>query len=156
MRTASPPSLLSKQRPQLSSTLLELVSLRLQTASSQPINNTLADDEHGGNAGPMSEQTVLLLALIDSLPFLQLEALEDWLSIAARSLHMVEDPILRHACRNRFWEVLTNGEMDVERAAVCATWWSSRGGRQMVLYGKDDDAEAEPLMSGALRETSKL
>ncbi|KAL8738552.1 MAG: hypothetical protein Q9181_000659 [Wetmoreana brouardii] len=155
VRIASSPSLISEQRPFLASALLEIVHLRLQTASTQPIGSSITSDEPGDNADSMSEQAVLLLALIDSLPFLQLDALEDWLWIVARSIHLVRDIAMRHACKQRFWEILSNGDMDVDRAAYCSTWWSTRGGRPMMLYGKDID-NFEPLMSGPLKESRKL
>ncbi|KAL9603307.1 MAG: hypothetical protein Q9179_002246 [Wetmoreana sp. 5 TL-2023] len=155
VRIASPPSLISEQRPFLASALLEILRLRLQTASTQPIGSSITSEEPGDNADSMSEQAVLLLALIDSLPFLQLDVLEDWLWNVAKSIHLVRDLAMRHACKQRFWEVLSNGEMDFGRAAYCATWWSTRGGGQMMLYGKDID-NFEPLMSGALKESCKL
>lgn len=63
---------------------------------------------------------------------------------------------LRTVCVDRFWEALSNGEMDVDRAHYCVTWWSTKGGRELVLYGAEpgavagsDNAEV-PYMSGAV------
>ncbi|KAL8723302.1 MAG: hypothetical protein Q9225_000354 [Loekoesia sp. 1 TL-2023] len=154
VRITSPPSLISRQQPLLSSTLLELLYVRLENASSRPLPRSPTVPGNG-NDEPMSEQAVLVLALIDSLPFLPLNDLEDWLPLAAKSIHSIKEPALQHLAKQRFWEVLSNGEMDVERAALCVTWWGTRGGREMLLYGRDD-AVPEPLMSGALNESSRL
>lgn len=62
----------------------------------------------------------------------------------------------------RFWDSLSSGEMDVERAYFCVTWWSTRGGRELVLFGEEPrnqqerqngegrDEEQQALMSGGL------
>ncbi|KAI4169826.1 MAG: hypothetical protein LQ343_005375 [Gyalolechia ehrenbergii] len=123
-------------------------------ASSQPLPRSPSAEETG-DGEPVSEQAVLGLALIDSLPFLSLDALEDWLPIAVRSIRLIQGPAIQHAVKQRFWEVLSNGEMDVDRAALCVTWWGTRGGREILFYGRDDVSDA-PLMSGALNESSKL
>lgn len=68
---------------------------------------------------------------------------------------------MRKVCQERFWDALSSGEMDVERANFCVTWWSTRGGREMVLFGDEGDgADAGgkeggvsvqiPYMSGGL------
>ncbi|KAL9032012.1 MAG: hypothetical protein Q9196_000025 [Gyalolechia fulgens] len=154
IRITSPPWLVSRQHPLLSSTILEVLYTRLDKASSQPLPRSRSAEETG-DGEPMSEQAVLVLALIDSLPSLPLDALEDWLPIAVRSIRLIQAPINQHAVKQRFWEVLSNGEMDVDRAALCVTWWGTRGGREILLYGRDDISD-EPLMSGALNQSSKL
>ena len=80
--------------------------------------------------------------------------LEDWLPVVAGSLDSIQSEPMLHTCRQRFWEVLSSGEMDVERAAVCVAWWTTGGGRDIVLFGADQ--AAGPFMSGALTEVSKL
>ena len=73
-------------------------------------------------------------------------------------MNAVVDPSMRETARKRFWEVLVNGEMDVERAAVGVAWWAG-GGRQMVLHGGRRNGQGEFLMSGALgavQEDSRL
>jgi hypothetical protein len=46
--------------------------------------------------------------------------------------------------------------MDVDRAHCCVTWWSTRGGRELVLFGAAAGAgagegeEGGPFMSGAV------
>ncbi|KAF6234658.1 hypothetical protein HO173_007284 [Letharia columbiana] len=163
IRISSPPSLISERQPLLPSTILELVRFRLEIASPALMQR---------NAGPpapsfpeeklpfigqpsFSEQSVLALTLIDALPFLPIDQLEDWLPIVAESVNMIKDADQLRTCRQRFWNVLSNGEMDVGRAALCVAWWGTRGGRDMVLFGRDNQAEG-PLMSGALEEASKL
>ncbi|KAL8695027.1 MAG: hypothetical protein Q9218_000395 [Villophora microphyllina] len=154
VRLASPPSPVQEQRPHLASTLLELVYCRLHAASSRPAASVLCNDAHGDHVQAMPEQAVLLLALIDSLMFLQIDLLAEWLPLAAQSIQLLHDPALSHICKQRLWEVLSDGEMDVERASFCVTWWSTEG-RQLALYGKEKPTR-EPLMSGALSEISKL
>lgn len=58
-------------------------------------------------------------------------------------------------CRQRLWEVLSDGEMDVDHSAICVAWWSTRGGKEMVLseHGGGDEG---PFMSGGLVEACKL
>ena len=69
---------------------------------------------------------------------------------------MIHDSGMREHCIERFWEALSSGEMDVERAYYCVTWWSTKGGREMVLFGYDQGVVAEfgsqdgAFMSGAI------
>jgi hypothetical protein len=107
------------------------------------------------NKQPLSEKSVLLLAIIDSLSFLPIPLLQEWLPATADLLYKINDPVQRTNCQQRLWEVLSNGDMDVERAAFSVAWWSSRGGREMVVYGEPPEEE-EYTMSGALQQESKL
>ena len=163
IRISSPPSLISEKQPLLPSTILELVRYRLETASSaliqqnagrldpsvSEVNQILFEQR------PLSEKSVLVLTLIDALPFLPIDQLEEWLPLVAESLNMIKEADQLHMCRQRFWDVLSNGEMDVDRAALSVAWWITRGGRNMVLFGRNNQAEG-PFMSGALEENSKL
>ena len=163
VRISSPPSLLSERQPLLPSTILESVRFRLETASSILIQQDTRSpapprSENGPTyleEPPLSEYAVLVLTLIDALPFLPIDQLEDWLPLVADSLHVMRDANQLHACRQRFWDVISNGEMDVDRAALCVAWWGTRGGRDMVIFGRNLRAEG-PFMSGALGEVSKL
>jgi hypothetical protein len=56
---------------------------------------------------------------------------------------------MRDAVKARFWEVLISGELDPERSGLAVAWWSTRGGREMVLYGRESEEELK-MMSGAL------
>lgn len=142
VRLTSPPSLLSTTQPLLSSILLELVHMRLEGASSVPLQQHQTPAKSEGNNGEedtLSEQSVLVLTLIDSLPFLPITCLEEWLPIVAATISVVQHLALRDKCRQRFWEVFSNGEMDVDRAALCVSWWSTRGGRDLVLQDPKDE-----------------
>lgn len=110
----------------------------------------------------------MVLTLIDALPYLSLDLLEEWLDIAAGSIndHITdEDGALRQVCRERFWEVLSSGEMSNDRAALCVAWWTTRGGREAVMEGggRGDDfsgvgvgVNAGDGVSGVVAEQSKL
>jgi hypothetical protein len=56
---------------------------------------------------------------------------------------------MKKTCQERMWEALSGGEMDVERASYCVTWWSTFGGRELVLFGEENEIPG-PYMSGAL------
>ena len=102
-----------------------------------------------------SEQAVLVLTLIDSLSVLSLESLQEWLPLTAAAANAIEQQDMRQQCRQRFWEALSKGEMDVGRAAICVSWWNTGGGRNMLLFGGSERDDG-PFMSGALGETSRL
>lgn len=154
VRITSPPLSISAQQPLLSSTLLELVRDRADNAPTMPLpllsNQAALDDE-----ASLSEQAVLVLTLIDSLCVLPIDILEEWLPIAAKSIHVIKDLEMSHMCRQRLWDALSNGEMDVARAEICVAWWNTGGGREMLLRWDRQEKE-EPMMSGALGNISKL
>lgn len=131
----------------LSSTLLELVRVRADEASikSPPPSTTSRNKE-----SDLSDQAVMVLTLIDSLPFLHLTILDEWLSLTAESLNLIMNEGMRNICQQRFWEVLSSGEMDVDHAAQCVTWWSTKGGRDMVFRSM------EAAKDYGLKEPSKL
>ena len=163
IRISAPPSVSFERQPLLPSTILELVRFRLETASADlmpqnanlPARRPSEEDLTISEQPPLSEYAVLVLTLIDALPLLPVDQLEDWLPVVSDSLNKIEDPDQSHNCRQRFWDVLSSGEMDVDRAALCVAWWETRGGRDMVLYGRDHQIRG-PFMSGALGESSKL
>jgi len=170
LRITAPPSPLAENQPLLPATLLELVYHRAHhapttplpapttslpaTTNTQPL--TAQPPQHSPllPEPPLSEQAVLTLTLIDGLPFLQLKVLDEWLPLTADLIHIVRDPEMRRACQERFWEVLSAGELDVDRAALCVAWWGTRGGREMVLFGRER-TDGGPYMSGGFAE-SKL
>ena len=130
--------------------------MRSEQASSAPLERVYdspntADGVTGDNT--LSEQCVLVLTLIDALPFLPILLLEEWLPITAETLHTIQDDTMKHKCQQRFWAVLSNGEMDVNCAALCVSWWSTSG-REAVLHGRQK--REDTLMSGGLGEPSKL
>lgn len=155
VRITSPPSLISEQRPLLAATLLEALHTRVKRADSQRIYGLPEADADGSNTEPMSEQSALVHALIDALPFLSADELENWLPAAVKSIQLIQGPALRNAAKKSFWEVLSNGDMDCNRAAVCVTWWGTRGGRDLLLEDETNWNHA-PTMNCALRVTSKL
>jgi hypothetical protein len=151
MRVTAPPSALSATHPDLPATLLELVfhrALHAPTAPLPPDETALA--LQGSDAPPpaLSEQAVLALTLIDALPFLTIPLLEEWLPLCAELLNTIDDSTMREAVKARYWEVLVSGEMDAERSGIAVGWWTTRGGRETVLYGRESDRDA--MMSGAL------
>jgi hypothetical protein len=99
---------------------------------------------------PLSEQAVLTLALLDSLAFLRVDDLKEWLPLSAQLINAISDRNMRHICIDRLWEALAGGEMDVDRAHCCVTWWSTEGGRELVLFGAEtaDAGTGEPDASG--------
>lgn len=151
MQIVSPPFPVAAKEPFLSETLLEMLHAKMQNASTAPLPSTVDATEGGsspqGNE-PYSEQSTLGLAMVDSLPFLPLHLVEEWLTITAQALNYIVEPSLREVVKKRFWDILVSGEMDVERAAIGVTWWGTKGGRELVLSGS-----APPqtyMMSGAL------
>lgn len=148
MRVTAPPSPIADAQPMLQSTILELLHDRACHASTTPLS------QHGGMQP--SERTSLVLAMIDSLSLLPVMTLEEWLPVIADLIHTSADPAQLSTCQTRFWEVLSSGEMDVERAALCVAWWNSRGGRESLLFNEVPDDGDQYMMSGALPMDSKL
>lgn len=171
IQIVSPPFSISATHPDLSEVLLETLHFRSATASTlalapdpaPPSPSPLASRQPAGQAlqPHVSEQTTLILALIDALPFLPLQIVDEWLSRTAEAMNTMADAGMREVARKRFWEVLVSGEMDVERAAIGVSWWGTGGGREMVLMNASRPQERkdeEYLMSGALgtRDSSRL
>ncbi|KIX98340.1 uncharacterized protein Z520_05641 [Fonsecaea multimorphosa CBS 102226] len=153
VRIAAPPSAIAASMPHLQAVVLDLLRERMDRASedSLPPNPDLPLE----NSQPLSEKAVLLLAIIDCLSFLPVPLLEECLPLTAELLYKVGHPSQRKQCQQRLWDTLSNGEMDVERAATCVAWWTSRGGREHVLYGEQSE-EQDFTMSGALQFDNKL
>ncbi|EEP75967.1 conserved hypothetical protein [Uncinocarpus reesii 1704] len=150
LQITAPPSPLANSQPLLPSILLQLLYDRALTAPTTPLPHPTTTADPSPTEGPLlSEQAVLTLTIIDCLCFLQVETLEDWLNLTAHLISQIQDRTMRSACQERLWDALSNGEMDVERAYFCVTWWSTRGGREKVLFGAEDDVQV-PYMSGAL------
>lgn len=162
IQVTAPPSLLANDQPLMPSILLEVLYDRALRASNevlpQPSQGT---DPNHSPSPPLSEQAALTLALIDSLCFLRMEDLEEWLPLTAHLINVVSPPNLRDVCVDRLWDALTSGEMDVNRAHYCVTWWSTKGGRELVLFGAEpgeigQQQESEgAYMSGALGSVAR-
>ncbi|CRG90503.1 hypothetical protein PISL3812_07547 [Talaromyces islandicus] len=158
VRIAAPPSPLASSQPLLAPILLELAHERALQASSTILPpSTQSAEENALETPPShSERSGIILAIIDSLPFLRVEDLEDFLPLTARLINSAaEEPKeIRATCIERFWDVLSGGEMDVDRANFCVTWWCTRGGRELLLFGEQPVSE-EPLMSGAVVDVAR-
>lgn len=159
IQVTSPPYPLSEKDPLLVSLLLELISLKSTHASSDPIPPSPGRQNADSGQPALSAQSTMVLALIDSLPVLWPDSLLDcWLTETAAAMNNIQNEDLRDFCRTRFWDAINGGEMDVARAAVCVTWWTTRGGREMVAGGRNHPKSADigPFMSGALQDMAKL
>ncbi|KAK3943059.1 peroxisomal membrane protein PEX17 [Diplogelasinospora grovesii] len=149
MQILAPPFPISASHPHLPETLLEMVRFRAGVALTVPLPPAVdAASSQTDTPEPLSEQSVLVLTLIDSLPFLHLNIFEDWLGMAAMAVNEIQDPAMREPAKRRFWQILAGGEMDVERAAVAVAWWGTKGGREMLLYGNRPSELF--MMSGAI------
>ncbi|KYK60132.1 peroxisomal membrane protein Pex17 [Drechmeria coniospora] len=151
MEIVSPPFPIAAMDPHLSETLLEMLRTSIAAAPAAPLDPSANQPPHAGltqqDEVPMSVQSSLVMALVDSLPFLPLPLVEEWLTVTAQTMNGIADPRLRAPVKSRFWDVLVNGEMDVERSTMGVAWWGTKGGRELVLSG---ERREEPMMSGAL------
>ncbi|OHF02661.1 peroxin 8 [Colletotrichum orchidophilum] len=164
MQVVSPPFPISLTEPQLSETLLEMVRFKTLSAGTERLpatHDAIAQAEKGlaPEQELVSEQSSLVLTLVDSLPFLPLPLVEDWLTLTAQAMNEIVEPAVRQPVRDRFWEVLVSGEMDVERATIGVAWWTTKGGRELVV-GRDallrqQPQQKMPVMSGAIMDESK-
>ncbi|CCU82131.1 peroxisomal membrane protein Pex17 [Blumeria hordei DH14] len=137
---STPPTPLAAKHPLMAETLLEMLNQRALTASTIPLvvhENTVTIEDSRAEDGPFSEQVVIILALLDSLPCISRAILETWLPLSADLINLISDPSMRNYCRQRFWEMLVGGEMDMEKSLTCVAWWESKGGREKVFFGKD-------------------
>ncbi|KAF5865177.1 hypothetical protein ETB97_005081 [Aspergillus alliaceus] len=156
LQVTAPPSPIANTQRHLPSILLEVLYDRALHASDKVLPQPA---DTGANleiskTPPLSEQAALTLSLIDGLSFLRVEDLEEWLPLTAQLINAIRDSEMRTVCVERFWEALSSGEMDVERACYCVAWWSTKGGRELVLFGNDAGATESdnqgPYMSGAV------
>lgn len=153
IQITSPPSPLSVSQPELPSILLELLFDRARQAQTAPLPPRPSDPTAAPAAEddvPLSEQAAIVLTVIDILTQLSLHLLDEWLPIAADMLNTIDDANMREHCKEHFWLNLVDGAMDPERSRVCHAWWSSAGGRDHVLFGRDPTEVVIPEMSGAL------
>jgi hypothetical protein len=156
LRLTSPPAVLAATEPMLSATLLELLHDRALNASTHPLPPKAAEQKPESDTPvELSEQAVLVLTVIDTLPQLTLDLLDEWLPLAADLVNSIEDDNMREHCKEHFWHALVGGEMDPNRSGVCHDWWSSRGGRELLLFGRDASDEDDARMSGALPDEAR-
>lgn len=156
MQIVSPPNPIAAMEPHLAETLLEMLRASIATAGTALLpqtpdaaapDGTLPEDAAKEAPEPCSEQSSLTMALVDTLPSVPLHLVEEWLTITAQTLNMIADPKLRAPVKKRFWDILINGEMDVERAAIGVTWWADQGGREIFV---SKPAQEAAMMSGAI------
>ncbi|RMY50801.1 hypothetical protein D0865_06697 [Hortaea werneckii] len=153
MRLTTPPSALAYHQPMLPATLLELLNERARNASTVPLfpQPTSQDPDAPPEAVmELSEQAVVVLTVLDTLTQLPLALLDEWLPVSAELVNYIEDAAMREHCKEHFWHMLIDGEMDPGRSELCAAWWNTSGGREMVLYGREDEQQHVAEMSGAL------
>jgi hypothetical protein len=156
VRISSPPFALAQSQPLLPSILLEIVIEKAKNAPTNALQEARVMPQSTIQRMPaLSEQAVLAMAMIDSLCFLHPVLLEEWLPLTAALVVQIIDGQMRRACQDRFWEAISGGEMDVERAALCVGWWSTRGGREHVLES-NKALHSDHVMSGALPMDNKL
>ncbi|KAL7798275.1 hypothetical protein V8C37DRAFT_250860 [Trichoderma ceciliae] len=162
MQIVSPPFPIAAMEPHLAETLLEMLRASIPTAGTTPLpqtpdatspDATSPEDLAQQTPEPCSEQSSLTMALVDTLPFLPLPLTEEWLTITAQTLNTIEDPKLRAPVKKRFWDILVNGEMDAERAAIGVAWWGNQGGRELVLSRPTSEAA---MMSGAIVSNDQM
>lgn len=152
LQIVSPPFPIAAMEPHLSETLLEMLRSHMANANTAPLPEEMMSRDAASQATgeSLSEQSALAMALVDSLPFLPLPLVEEWLTIAGQALNEIADPTLRESVKKRFLDILVSGEMDVERAAIGVSWWGTKGGRDLVLQGRAPGPSGPPMMSGAL------
>lgn len=160
-RLASPPATLAAAQPMLAAVLIELLRHRAESATTEPIFppepslNPSADTQPQPSP-PLSEQAVLTLTIIDTLTEVSLSLLQEELPLAAEMVNAIEDTAMREYCKEHFWHALVGGEMDPNRSQLCHAWWSTAGGREAVLFGREDRFANEAreddglVMSGGL------
>lgn len=156
LRLTSPPAVLAATEPMLSATLLELLHERAASASASPLPPKPAEIKLDTDPSmELSEQAVLVLTVIDTLPQLTLDLLDEWLPLATDLVNAIDDEAMREHCKEHFWHTLVGGEMDPDRSGVCHDWWSTRGGREMLLYGREDEQQSPFTMSGGLPDEAR-
>ena len=158
IQIAASPSPPAPSQPTLLPVLLDLVHHRALNASPTVLPQHSLSNDRNPVAGELalSEQAVLVMALVDSLRHLPVTILEEWLPLVAGLVDNVDNQEMKQACHDRLWAALSAGGMDVERAVVCAAWWNSKGEREKIITGEDAIDTESYLMSGALLEQAKL
>jgi hypothetical protein len=162
MRVSAPPSLLISVLPDLQAVLLEMLHFRASNAPTTPLPQAQPVAPGLTEAQPLSERAVLILAIIDSVVYLPPGLLQDTLPLAASLLNELPPGQDKNSARARFWEVMSGGDMDPERALVAVGWWTRSGRADVVgmagggrFFTGDNETpkemgEEEVMMSGAL------
>ncbi|GAB7360127.1 hypothetical protein MBLNU230_g7890t1 [Neophaeotheca triangularis] len=159
VRMTTPPATLAQTQPMLPSILLEIVQDRAIHASTSPLPpQPAASAPEAALESPvhLSEQATLVLTIIDTLALLPLDILEEWLSTAAETVNRIEDSAMRENCKDHFWQTMIAGDMDPDRSQVCHAWWATEGGREKLLFGREDGDAQLLQMSGALPDNTGM
>jgi len=140
VRFTSPPTILSGMQRDLPDVILEMLSARIDASDPvQPVNAYRPPEPSiDDNAPPQqpepeqySERDACVLALLDSLPYLEESILVRWLEVAASFVAGTAKTESKEMLRGRFWDVIS-GELDVGRSQLAIPWWSE-GGRDTML-----------------------
>ena len=162
IKITSPPAPISEVQPLLPLVILDLVLQRLEFASEQPAS--LLDRESTGSTDTgfpldlqrkLSERSVLVLTMIDSLPYLPLHQLGEILPMVAPSINAVKDFDQAELCRQRYWDVLSNGEMDIARSNLCINWLGTQNGENLSSRQRSMD-EPVKVINNIAQEDSRL
>lgn len=156
LKLTSPPSELARTQPMMPAILLQLLHTRAENASTLPIprshSHTIISQEEE-ESPQLSEQAILTLTLLDTFSQIHLSLLDEWLPLTADLVDKIQDSEMREYCVEHFWKILVGGELDPERSRICHAWWSTKGGREWVLFGGRGGGERvreEVMMSGGL------
>lgn len=159
LRITTPPSMLPASQPLLPATLLELAYDRALHGSMAPLQAQPASPAEGeapDMSPPLSEQANLILAIVDTLPSLPLELLDEWLPLSSDLLNGINDDAMRGYCKDHFWQILVGGEMNPDRSQLCVAWWTTGGGRDKILFGYEISGDKQVTeMSGALGDAER-
>ncbi|KAF2150570.1 hypothetical protein K461DRAFT_270000 [Myriangium duriaei CBS 260.36] len=150
VKIVSPPGIMARQQPLLAAILLDLVRERAENAPSLPLPPSAIAPGQDESGPPMSEQVVMILTLLDALPFIATDLLEEWLPLLPAMLQLVADEQMKELCIKHLWETIVGGSMDPDRSQVCVGWWTTGGGMEAILYGDGGGRSSEYVMSGAL------
>lgn len=123
IRECSPPHPIAATHANMVDILLELLLERTATAGTAALPEGIDEGAVG-----LAERDVTVLALVDSLPVMEVGVMERWLDETARLVNTLADPA---RARERLWEVLSS-ELDVSRAEMAVRWWQM-GGREKSL-----------------------
>lgn len=154
IQVCTPPNPLGTSQPLMAEALLEVLHHRALNS----FTILVPEKEHQSHAVDLgakellSEPIVLLLAILDALPYISPTILEFWMEQVTDLLNIMPDNGMRDYCKKQFWETLENGTMDVDRSLICISWWASKGGREKVLSNK---TKGGPYMSGGLTSNSR-
>ncbi|RKF58105.1 Peroxisomal membrane protein PEX17 [Golovinomyces cichoracearum] len=150
IQICTPPNPLGTTQPMMAEALLEVLHHRALQASTIPIPSMLlkSSSENSKQNVLITEQTVFIFTILDSLPYLSVDILETWLDLVAGVLEKVPEGGMRDYCKKQFWETLENGVMDMDRSLICLSWWGSKGGREKIMF--NGNVNNGPFMSGGL------